>query len=233
MVAELVDEDVVGRTGVDRDRRVVVEDAAAAVVAVVDQDLHGVVRRGRRDVAPRRGCRGSSAYRSLSKMLYSVPTRPRRIVAGARVVDAALRGRRRSIARTLKSRAPALVRLDREHRARRAASRRRGTSGSSRLGVAVAESSRSTFVSGGPLSQSVQTLPAGARRARFTCRDAGSTMVGPELVERVQPIALLQHDLHRALRPREPERLAEGPVGVASPRRSSPTRRTWIANPRE
>ena len=53
VVAELVDEDVVGERGVDRGRRLVVEDAAAAVLRLVDQDLEELVRRGRRDVAQR------------------------------------------------------------------------------------------------------------------------------------------------------------------------------------
>ena len=45
MVAELVDEDVLGERRVDGGRRLDVEDAAAAVTRVVDEDLDDVVRR--------------------------------------------------------------------------------------------------------------------------------------------------------------------------------------------
>jgi hypothetical protein len=53
VMAELVDEDILGKRAVHRGRRLIVEDAAAAVGPFVDQDLDELVRRGRRRVAQR------------------------------------------------------------------------------------------------------------------------------------------------------------------------------------
>ena len=69
--------------------------------------------------------------------------------------------------------------------------------------------SRSTFCDGGPFSKTVHSFPAAGRSAGFTKRDSGSIDRRPDLAERVLGVALLQHDLHRRLRPRKAQRLGE------------------------
>ena len=71
VVAELVNEDVLGVGAVDRRGRLIVEDAAAAVGPLVDEDLDELVGRRRGSLAQGAVVEREHVARSESKTLYS------------------------------------------------------------------------------------------------------------------------------------------------------------------
>ena len=219
VVPELVDEHVLGEAGVGRRGCLEVEDAAAAVLRLVDEDLDELVRRGRGRVA-----QGAVVVRQEVALGVEdvVLGRERRApeLAGARAGDAGV-GRREVEAPDVEVAAPAAERLLVEER----------------LGQPPGVAVELVELLGRVALAEDEEVDLFRRRAaldqrpdlsqRLAIGGVDEAGVGiddrrPDLVEALVRVPHLQDDLHRVPRPRKAERLVERAVQLARCRRRLP-----------
>ncbi len=210
MVPELVDEDVFRERAVHRRGRHVVEDPAAAVRALVHQDLDELVRGRRGGVAQRAVVERQHVALRVEDVVLG---RQRRATkdAGVRPVDAAF-GRGDVERPHVEVAAAALVRLLGEQRLDQPLD----------VGVELRQ------LAGGVAVRHHEQIDLVARRAVLEDRPHGTGMAAerravheargridrgrPEGSEPVVGLPLLQHDGHRLAGPGEPQRFVERAV---------------------
>src|SRR5205085_6815776 len=91
-MSELVHEDVLGESGVDRGRRLIAKDSAAAVLLLIHEDLEIVVRRRGRDLAQRMIVEREHVALRIEDVVLDAGERAA-IVLRPRTMNAALRRR--------------------------------------------------------------------------------------------------------------------------------------------
>ena len=219
VMAELVDEHVLGEPRVGGRGRLEVEDSAAAVLRLVDQDLEKLVgRRGRR-VAQRAVVVGEQIAFGIEDVVLRRQRRPTDLES-SRPADAGA-GRRQIEPPHVEVRAATPERLLLEQ----GADQPPGVGmelGQLRLDVPFADHEqvdllrRRTALLNGP------DLAHGRPIGRIDEPGLGIDHRRPDLVEAVLGVAHLQHDLHRPPRPGKPQRLVERPVHAPRLRRRLP-----------
>ena len=211
MVAELVDEDVLGERGVGRSRRLVVVDAAAAVLGVVDEDLEDVVRGLGRGVAQGAVVVREHVALRAEDVVLNLERRPPEDLR-LRAVRAPFAGREVEGA-DVEVGLPRPERLVPEegldHPVDVGAELREVL-----LRVPFAEDEEIDLLRRRAAFEDGPDHTGLRRRRRVHVGRGGVDEGAPDLAEEVPPVALLQDDLHGAERPGESQRLAERPVGL-------------------